>query len=57
MLVFHRRDGSVLPVADLAAAELSPDVIWIDLLDPRTEEVAVVERLTQLHLPTFADLS
>jgi magnesium transporter len=57
MLMLHCRDRGASPPADLAAAELPPDVIWIDLLDARTEEVAFVERVTHLHLPSFADLS
>ena len=57
MLTFYHGDGSVLPSVDLAAAELPRDVVWIDVLDARSDETAVIERLTRLRLPSFADLS
>lgn len=56
MLVLYRRDEGVASV-DLAETTLSPDVVWIDLLDPIQEEIAFVERVTHLSLPSFEDLS
>ncbi len=38
-------------LADLTAGTL-PGVLWIDLLDPTPEEIAAVERLEELSLPT-----
>src|SRR3984893_14842651 len=58
MLVLHARAGETRePPEDLGAAALAPDVIWIDLLQPSTEERALIERNTGLKLPDFADLS
>src|SRR5215831_12420946 len=57
MLTFYHGDGSVWPSVDLAAAELPPDVVWIDVLAARSDETAAIERLTRLRLPSFADLS
>jgi len=56
MLVLYRR-GEGVASFDLAEAALSPDVVWIDLLDPVQEEIAFVERMTQLTLPSVEDLS
>src|SRR5215469_8014991 len=56
MLVLYRR-GEGVASFDLAEAALSPDVVWIDLLNPVQEEIAFVERVTQLTLPSVDDLS
>jgi magnesium transporter len=56
MISLYRRDGASA-VADLAAASLSPEIIWLDLLNPTPEEVAFVTRTTRLDMPSFADLS
>jgi magnesium transporter len=42
---------------DLAAASLSPAVIWLDLQDPNPEEVAFAERALGLEMLSFEDLS
>ena len=34
-----------------------PNVIWFDLLDGTSDEVAQVERVTGLHIPTLGELS
>jgi len=47
--------GTVM--ADLAAARLPQDVVWIDLLSADPAEVAFVERATGLHVPTMVELS
>jgi magnesium transporter len=58
MLTLHARTGEVRqPPADLGAAALMPDVVWIDLLQPDPSETAFVERSTGLHLPSVEDLS
>src|SRR5882724_11495749 len=44
-------------VADLDAAELPPEVVWIDLVKPDSAEIAFVERATGLHVPSKEELS
>jgi magnesium transporter len=44
-------------VDDLDAASLPDDVIWIDMLLPTAEEIAYVERVTKLQVPTRAEVS
>jgi len=44
-------------VDDLSAASLPDDVIWIDMLSPTPEEIAYVERVTRLEVPTRAEIS
>jgi magnesium transporter len=57
MLVLHARGGEIRnSPEDLAAADLPPDVVWIDLLQPTAEEIAFVECATGLKLPSFEDL-
>ncbi len=58
MLALQTRDLAIHEtVDDLAAATLSPEVIWIDMQAPTPEEVAFVERVTKLHVPTRAEIS
>jgi magnesium transporter len=58
MLVLHTRAGQICePPDDLGVAALPPEVVWIDLLQPSTEERAFVERATGLKLPSLEDLS
>lgn len=38
-------------------ADLPPDVIWIDLLNPTTEEIATVELQKKVRIPSAAALS
>ncbi len=58
MLILHTRAGQICePPPDLGAAALAPDIVWIDLLKPASEESAFVERVTGLKLPSFEDLS
>ena len=44
-------------VADLDAAELPPEVVWIDLVKPDSAEIAFIERATGLHVPGKDELS
>jgi magnesium transporter len=37
--------------------ELSPEIIWIDLLNPTPEEIHFVERAAKIRMPTEASLS
>src|SRR5579872_2874021 len=46
-----------LAPADLKAAKLPADAVWIDLLKPTADETSFIERGTGLRLPTFDDLS
>ena len=59
MLVFHTtKTGESREVAgDPVPVGLTPDVIWIDLLQATATETAAVERYTGLKLPSFEDLS
>jgi magnesium transporter len=57
MLALYRHDGTALAPGDLDTAALPPDIIWLDLINPSPEEVAFVERVTRLHMPSFEDLS
>jgi len=57
MLALYRRDGATEPVSDLSGADLSPDVVWLDLFEPTPAEAAFVERTTRLQPPSFEDLS
>jgi magnesium transporter len=40
-----------------SSTELPPDVIWIDLLNPTTEEVSFVESRTHARIPSIESLS
>ena len=40
-----------------AGTELSPEIIWIDLLNPTPEEIHFVERAAKIRMPTEASLS
>jgi magnesium transporter len=40
-----------------AGAELAPEIIWIDLLSPTSEEIGFVERMLKIRVPTEASLS
>src|ERR1700761_9018408 len=58
MLALQTRDLALHEtVDDLAAATLSPDVLWIDMQTPTAEEIAFVERVTKLPVPTRAEIS
>ena len=58
MLVLQTRDLALHEtVDDLAAATLSPEVIWIDMCAPTPDEVAFVERVSKLHVPSRAEIS
>ena len=57
MLILHNCASATGTPADLAAARLTPDTIWIDLCKGTAEEIAFVERVTGLHVPDVAELS
>jgi magnesium transporter len=58
MLVLHSRSGQsqVVP-PEVEAIELTPEVVWIDLLSPTPGEIAAVEEASGLTLPGQAELS
>jgi magnesium transporter len=57
MLVLHTQDGQARTVPpQVEAIELTPEAVWIDLLDPTPAEVAAVEEASGLTLPTQAEL-
>ena len=58
MLALQTSDLAVhSTVDDLSAASLPDDVIWIDMLTPTDEEIAYVERVSRLKVPTRAEVS
>jgi magnesium transporter len=58
MLTLHSRDaGKRDRVADLVAVAIAPDIVWIDMVKPDTDEISFVERATGLTVPSLADLS
>jgi len=57
MLALYRTDGVEQVQSYLAAATLPPDIVWLDLINPASEEVAFVERVTGLQMPSLEDLS
>lgn len=58
MLLLYSRTGETCrPPEDLGGAALPPDVVWIDLLKPSTDEVGFIERATGLDVPDFDALS
>lgn len=58
MLVLHSRNGgSRIVPPEVESIELTPDVVWIDLLMPTPGEIAAVEEASGLTLPGHAELS
>ena len=57
LTVYDSRAARGRHPADLDAAELPPDVVWIDLVKPDSAELAFVERATGLHVPSKDELS
>jgi magnesium transporter len=58
MLILQTRDLALHEtVDDLAAATLPPEVIWIDMCAPTPDEIAFVERVSKLHVPSRAEIS
>ena len=58
MLTLHTcRTDLPVPPLDLANTKLSPDVIWIDLIDASEEEIAFVHNATGLNIPSRSQLS
>ena len=58
MLVLHSREGqSRIAPPQVEAIEVTPDVVWIDLLKPTKSEIAAVEETSGLTLPSQAELS
>jgi magnesium transporter len=57
LTVYDSRAARGRHMADLGAAELPPEVVWIDLLKPDPVEIAFVERATRLHVPSKDELS
>ncbi len=52
MITFYRADGEVRPPRDAAPAALPDGTLWIDLLHESEDDIALVERLTGLRLPS-----
>jgi magnesium transporter len=58
MLVLHSRGGQSRTVPpEVEAIELTPEVVWIDLLNPTPGEIAAVEEASGLSLPSQSELS
>jgi magnesium transporter len=58
MLTLYSRNGTTVAAPEHgAAAKLSDEVVWIDLLRPDKSEVELVEYMTGLDMPSFEELS
>lgn len=57
MITLHLSGNRSETPADLSAAGLGPEAIWIDLLNPDAAEISFVERATGMHVPRFDELS
>jgi magnesium transporter len=57
LMLYHSPAERGQRPVDLATERLPGDVVWIDLLRPKPEEVAFVKRTTSLDVPTVANLS
>jgi magnesium transporter len=57
MLTLHSSTTHKEIAADLSAATLPQDAIWIDLISPDAAETKFVEHTTGLHVPTLEELS
>jgi magnesium transporter len=55
--VFAVREGVLGPLPDLDAAALPEDALWVDLLNPSTEEEIAVERLIGVGIPTRQEMA
>ena len=54
---FAVRDGVLGPVADVGAAALPADALWLDLLNPTADEETAVERLLGVGIPTRQEMA
>jgi magnesium transporter len=57
LALYNNRGLDIQPPRDLVAAQMSGDVVWIDLLKPDAAEIAFVERTTKLPMPDREELS
>src|SRR5215217_6448016 len=58
MLFLHSRTGKSRAIpAESEPLELSPEIVWVDLLSPTQGEIATVEEASGLTLPAQAELS
>ena len=58
MLFLHSRTGKSRAIpAEGEPIELSPEIVWVDLLSPTQGEIATVEEASGLTLPAQAELS
>ena len=46
----------LMPSAALAGAELPPNAVWIDLINPTHEEDVQIEAWTKAAIPTHEDM-
>jgi magnesium transporter len=58
MLIAHAGlAGKSAAITDLSAPRLPADIVWIDVCSPNPDEIAFVERVSGLHVPTLMELS
>jgi magnesium transporter len=57
VLTLHCEDGHKDVEVDLAASGLPDGVVWVDMLQGTRDEIAFVERVTGVSIPTFDELS
>lgn len=53
--VFTTKDGCLRQVEGLPDA-IAPEILWIDLLNPTAEEIALVERTMHIEMPTREEM-
>ena len=54
LTIYREKDASI---RNAGAADLPPEVVWIDLLNPSDEEKAFVEARARAHIPSLEALS
>jgi magnesium transporter len=57
LTLYNNRGVRSEPAADTRRANLPPEIVWIDLLNPEASETAFVEKTTSLAVPSPDELS
>jgi magnesium transporter len=57
LTLYHTRATRGEQPADLARGPLPPEVVWIDMVRPDSDEIAFVKRTTGLDVPSIEELS
>jgi magnesium transporter len=57
LILYNHRGLRIDPPPALPGAQLPTDVVWIDLMQPDSAEIAFIEEATKLTMPSMDDLS